>query len=544
MVDTTLTAQPAERADGRSGKRGHLGGAAPLLLRSLLAALGGVLIFLAFPPVGAWPLAPAGVAAVVLATHRQPVRRAALLGFLAGLGLFVPLLVWIKIMLAEVGVLSVGAWLGVAALQAAYLALMGAGLALVTRLPGWPVWSAALWVAQESLRGRFPFGGLTWGRLAFSQGDSAFTPYAALGGAPLVTFLVALTGTLFAFSLLVTWRLRSSRPLRSRGRAIVAATAVGVVAVPALGYAVPLPTGGRTVTVAAVQGNVPSSGLDAFGQAREVLDNHVAATHQLADRIRSGKVPEPDFVVWPENASDLDPYTNAYAHRSIEAAVRDVGVPFLVGALADGPDPEHIRNLSIVWNPDSGPGETYLKRRLVPFGEYVPFRDVITRFAEFYKEMRPKDIAAGTEPGGLTVGGVPLAVTICFDIAYDNVVREAVRTGGKLLVVQTNNASFGGTAQPEQQLAIERLRAVEHGRAVVVGATSGISAVIGPDGRLVEVSEPFTRELLVERVPLRGELTPAARLGAAPEWILAAIGGMAVVAAMVARRRAAREHDR
>lgn len=522
-MGSTLTADSVAgrlRAGPAAGGRlGRFWRAAP---RAVSAALGGVLIFLAFPPVGAWPLAPVGAAVTVLAAYRQRARSGALLGFLAGLGLFLPLLTWMQ----ALGVS--GVWVGLALLQSLYFAPLGAGLALVTRIPGWPVAAAGLWVAEEAVRGRFPFGGLTWGRLAFSQGDSVFTPYASLAGAPFVTFLVALTGGLAAWAVLGAWRRRIP----------VAATAgAAAIALPALGLAVPVPTDGRDITVAAVQGNVPRTGLNAFGQRQAVLNNHVEATHLLADAVRAGRLARPDLVVWPENASDLDPYANPQARRLIDDAVRDVGAPVLVGAMRD----DYTRNIGIAWDPETGPGETYVKRHLVPFGEYIPFRDVLTRYIDLIERLRPRDVVPGTEPGSLTVGGIPIADAICFDIAYDRTVREAVNGGSKLLVVQTNNATYGGTAQPEQQLAIERLRAVEHGRAVVVAATSGISAIINPRGELLEVSEPFTRELLVQRVPLRGETTLADRLGATPEWALTGLGvvavGVAGAGSVRARRR-------
>lgn len=522
MAESTLSAEPAARSRGgraTGGRLHRLWRAAP---RAAAAVFGGVLVFLAFPPVGAWPLAPAGAGVVALVTYRRSARSGALLGFLAGLGLFLPLLTWM-------GVLGVsGVWVGLAILQALYFAPLGAGLALVTRLPGWPVATAGLWVAEEAVRGRFPFGGLPWGRLAFSQGDSAFTPYASLAGAPFVTFLVALAGGLVAWALLAAWRRRVP---------VAATVGAAAIALPALGYAVPVPADGRDVTVAAVQGNVPRTGLGAFGQRQAVLNNHVEATHRLADAVRAGRLPNPDLVVWPENASDLDPYANPRVRRLIDGAVRDVDTPVLVGAMRDN----YTRNIGIAWDPDTGPGETYTKRHLVAFGEYIPFRDVLTRYIDLIERLRPRDIVAGTQPGSLTVGGIPIADAICFDVAYDNTVREAVNGGSQLLVVQTNNATFGGTAQPEQQLAIERLRAVEHGRSVVVAATSGISAIISPSGQVLDISEPFTQQLLVERVPLRGETTLADRLGAIPEWVLAGGGvlalGVAAAGSLRARNR-------
>ncbi len=535
MADTT-TAEEAEAGQPPAFRhtRGRVATANRVIVRPLAALAGGVLVFLAFPPLGVWPLAPVGAGLVVLAAHRERPRRGALLGFLAGLGLFLPLFTW-------VGVLGTDVWIGLASLQAAYLALLGAGLALVTRLPGWPVWSAALWVAEEALRGSFPFGGFTWGRLAFSQGHSAFTPYASLGGAPFVTFLVALTGGLAAYALLTVWRVRA-RPLPEvprRGRLGVGAAAlVAAIAVPSLGYAIPLPTSGeRTVTVAAVQGGTPNAGLPAAGTPTEaVLRNHVEATHRLARAVRAGKVPKPDFVVWPETYAGLTPYEDAYLRTLIEGAVGDIGVPVLVGAYVRGVGPPGLRNAGIVWNPRSGPGETYVKRHLVPFGEYIPFRDVLIRYFERLEMVGP-DRIPGTQPGVLPIAGTTIADTICFDVAYDHVVREAVVGGGRLITVQTNNNTYLYTGQPEQQLAIERLRAVEHGRAVVVAATSGISAVIAPDGELLEVSQPGRQQVLVERVPLRSELTLADRLGTAPVWTLAATGLVAAVVAVAGSAR-------
>jgi len=474
------------------------------------AALAGLLLYLGFPPADLWPLAPVGVAALTWVTAGQSARRGAALGLLAGLGEFVPLLHW------SGAIAGPGAWLALAVLEALFFLPLGAALALVSRLPGWPVWTALLWVGQEALRDRLPFGGFPWGRLAFSQADSPLAPLASLGGAPLVTFAVAAVGG------------APAALLRRSGR-VWALPAVALVAVALL---TPTPTGGVPTTVALVQGNVPRLGLDFSAQRAAVLTNHVQATHQLAQDIRAGRTPRPDLVIWPENASDLDPYTDLPARRAIDGAVRDIGVPTLVGALTDGPG-RFLSNRGIAWDPVRGPGASYVKRHPVPFGEYIPLRSLARRITARVDRVA-RDFARGDRPGVLTLGSTVIGDVICFEVAYDGVVRDVVTGGGKLVVVQTNNATFGRSPETTQQLAMSRLRAVEHGRTVLVAATSGLSAVIAPDGRVMQRSAVFTRDLLVQRVPLRTARTLSDRLGVLPELLLA-LGALGVT--LVAARR-------
>jgi apolipoprotein N-acyltransferase len=495
----------------------------------LVPAAAGLGLNLAFPPYDAWWIAPAAVAALAAAVHRRSARFGALAGLAFGLGFFVPLLQWSGI---YVGALP---WLLLALSQAACLSALGAGIALVSRLPAAPLWVAALWVAEEAARSRAPFGGFPWGRLAFSQADSPAAGLAALGGAPLVTFAVALAGALLAWAAL--------RLPRSAWEAAAAAGAAGAAAlVIAVGAAVPRPPAspsggpggpGDAGTVALVQGNVPRLGLDFNAQRRAVLRNHVAQTLELARRVGRGELRRPDVVIWPENASDVDPYADAEAAGLIAAAARAVGVPVLVGAVVAGPG-RLVSNTAIVWDPRTGPGQTYVKRHPVPFGEYIPMRR-LARVVSDKVDLVPRDFAAGGRAGVLDAGGLRLGDVICFEVAYDGLVRDTVRGGAQLLVVQTNNATFGRSAESAQQLAMSRLRAVEHARTVVVAATSGISAVIAPNGSVAEQTRIFTPDLLVHPIAKREDQTVAARLGSAPEWLVAIVGVVAIGAAALPR---------
>lgn len=498
-------------------------------LRTGLAALFGIALGLAFPPYDLWPLSLAAVAALSLLTRGRTARQGAWTGFAFGLPFFLILLKWLH-------VVGWDAVFGLSVAEALFLTLLGAALALTSRLPGWPLWSACLWVAEEWARDRLPFGGFPWGRLAFAHTGSPFTPLAALGGAPLVTFAVALAGALLAACAVALWQLRANGSLR---RAVPALEAFGLAAAVTLaGVLVPVPTkADDTVDIAVVQGNVQQPGMDFLGRPMMITDNHAKATEKLAADVKAGRAKKPDLVIWPENSSDLDPYQYPQAYDRIDEAVKAIGVPVLVGALVDHPSKKgYVFNEGIVWDPKKGPGASYTKQHPVPFGEYVPFREqlskVITRF-----QRVPRDFYPGDHTGVLHVGPARLGDVICFEVAYDQIVHDTVDAGARALVIQTNNATYGGSGQPEQQLAMSKLRAVEHGRAVVTAATSGISAVVAPDGKITHRIPEFTRGVVSARIPLRDETTLADRVGAAPEWVLAIVGLLSCAGAVVVGRR-------
>ena len=497
--------------------------------RVALAIASGVMLALAFPPVGASLLAPPAVAAFVIATFRTTVWRGALLGAIQGAVSFAILLRWMTVVGGD-------AWVLLVALCAFWIAIVGAGQALVTRLRWWPLWVACVWVLQEALRDRIPLGGFPWGRLAFAQTATTLTPWAAIAGAPAVTFATALAGAVLAFLVLVV----VARPVA--WRRWVASAAVGLAAIGLVGLVVPRPVAGQgdpeTTVAAVIQGGVPSTGLTVADERREVLQRHLAQTLRLAQDVAAGEVPQPDVVIWPENAVDIDPYADRGVAAELTAAARAVDAPILVGAIIDAPgDPTRIANVGIVWDPQTGPSDIYMKTHPVPFGEYIPFRSLIAPLVGRLDRV-PRDMAPGDKAGVLQAGPVVLGDVICFEIAYDEVVHDAVTSGGRVIVVQTNNATFAGLGQPEQQVAMSRLRAVEHGRAVLVAATSGISAVIAPNGAVVAEIDEANVGYLVESVPLRDSLTLADRVGQVPEWILAALGLAAMVWAAVRRRGA------
>lgn len=497
-----------------------------VLLRAVIAASAGMLLYLSGPPRTLWWLAPIAFAALALVVYGRRTRAGFGYGLCFGLGYMVPLLAWTGVFVGPV------AWLPLSAAEALLVALSGAALAVVMRLPAWPVWGALLWVAGEVLRGLFPFGGFPWGNVAFTQPDGIYLPLATIAGTPLIALAVALTGFGAAALVrtLVVDRRRTPRKVLAPALAMVLPVAAAFGAIPLVGT----DANDGTAVVAIVQGNVPRAGLDFNSQRRAVLDNHVERTEQLADDVIAGSAEQPDLVIWPENSSDIDPYRNPDAWAGIERAARAIDAPIAVGSVLIGDD-DLPRNTVLLWDPERGPVEQYTKRKLQPFGETMPWRSFFRLFTPTVD--RAGRFVPGERPVVFDMANARVGLATCYEVAFNDVVRESV-AGTNLLAVPTNNATFGHSEMTYQQLAMDRVRAVEHGRSVIVSATSGVSAFVHPDGSVSQRTGMFTDAAPVERVALRSTTTLSDRLGSSPEWVMSLAGLAALAAAVVIRRRA------
>ena len=505
----------------------------PRRFASLILAVGGGLVTeTAFPDKSWWPMAFLGVALLVLALRRDSARWGALVGFAWGIAFFLPhiwwanyavgVIPWIALSVAEAGIVALGCAVWVWTRR---------GRVLSRRTLGQSVPFAIVWIGTEQLRQVWPFGGFPWGRLAFSQADGPLLRLASLGGAPLVSAAVAAVGFLLAVAWLSVRRLNI---LRGPTAVLLAAVIVG-----GSGF-IPLATQAEsgTLRVGAVQGNVASPGLGAFNNAREVLNNHVAGTEALLEQVEPGSL---DVVLWPENASDINPRADADAAALIEVAAQDIGAPILLGT--DRYESDARYNDMVLWVPGEGSVFSYSKQIPAAFAEYIPMRDIARIFSPAVDLVRT-DMAPGTERAVVPVESarlgrtVPLATVICFEVAYDAVIREAILAGGELLVVPTNNASFGYTTESTQQLAMSRLRAVEHGRATVQISTVGVSGIIAPNGVVLQETELFAPAQLVAELPLRTSLTVADRLGDWPIIMATALALLGLLAGIVTGRPA------
>ena len=529
----------------------------PRLLTLAVAATGGWVTDAAFPQRSWWPLAIVGVAALVWSIQRDSARWNFLVTWLWGLGFFLPHLWWANY---AVGVIP---W---AALSVAEAAIMAGGVAAWTwirrgvwiRDKRWlhaPLFALS-WVVAEQLRQVWPFGGFPWGRLAFSQVDSPLLSLASVAGAPLVSFAVALAGFFLASA--VQW-LTMGRRAAARGEGQQRAGGPGSVAprdgeggrwrgvltsgvatalVLAIGALLPLPSTAAqsgTLRLGAVQGNVSQPGLGAFANAREVLNNHARGTHELAEQVGQGNL---DLVVWPENGTDVNPRADSAAAEVVDNAAQAAGAPILLGTDRYGTDTEGNRarfNEMVLWEPGDGAQFAYAKQIPAAFAEYIPMRSVARLFSPAV-DLVPVDMAPGTKKAVVPVEvprlghAVQVGTIICFEVAYDALIRESVQAGAQMLIVPTNNASFGYTAESMQQLAMSRLRAVEHGRTTVQISTVGVSGVIAADGTVRHETDLFTHEYFAADIPLRTTITIADRLG---DWPMIIATGLAVLALLL-----------
>jgi apolipoprotein N-acyltransferase len=482
---------------------------------SLLTALaGGLLLAAAFAPAGIWPLAAAGPALLAIALSGRSLRASFCAGLVFGVAFFFPLLSW---------VLNVAwyAWVALAGAEAVIFAVFAIGQRVLLRLRAWPVAVAGWWVAAEAFRDRWPWGGFPWGRLAMSQAGAPTAGWAAVGGAPLLTFTVALAGGVLAWFLLTAlagpgaWRTR-----RTAVAALALAATAGLAVIPAILPLDPVSSHARTAQVAAIQGDVPRErSLAAQINDSMVTANHAAATITLAGQVRDHERPKPALVIWPENSTDLDPYFYPAIYDELARATDAIDAPLLAGEVLQDP----LRNVGQLWLPGVGPtNQIYTKRKLVPFGEYIPFRSILSKITSL-TALQPVNFTPGHKAVVFRVGAIRLGDVICYEIGFDSLVRSEVNAGANLLTMQTNDATFewdGQTGETGQQLAMARIRAVESDRAVVVASTTGYSAIIAPDGRLIEKTGTWRRAILEARLPLISYTTLADRAGPWPEYAI------------------------
>ncbi len=496
----------------------------PLWAAALAAVLGGFVLDAAFPAIGWWPLAFAGVALALVGLIGRSAWGAVAVGAVFGATFYLVHIAWIT------RYLGVVPWFALAGLETVFFAVGSIPMALAYRwlprlLPGrWgrtivlPALVAGLWTAREQFMGSWPYTGFPWGRIGMSQSESPLAHLASWVGVSGLTFVMVFVTA----AAIEAVRLRFWRGVPAAVPAVVAAGVL--LAVPAFPT-----TDAGTYRVGSVQGNGPAGYFD-DREPYDVLRAQLAATEEIAD--------EPmDLLVWPEGGIDADPLSNSSVARALDRLSTRVDAPLLVNAATTRG--EDIFNTSMLWQAGAeNPMALHDKSRPVPMGEYVPDRWFYEAIAPDLINLIQREYTPGTNAPFIDVAGIGVGLAICFDVLYDDIVWSGARDGAQLYVFQTNNADFRDTDENLQQLAFARMRAVETGRSVVNISTVGTSQVIAPDGRVIEGLPAGEAGAMLTDVPLRTGLTLAVHIGGAVQLLLGwgSLAGLIVAGAFVMRR--------
>ena len=447
-----------------------------------MSALSGLLLSAAFEPISLWWVAPIALALEMFALSQSERKYLSVLAFALTFNLV--LLHWTSTYVGSVPwvILAVG-------LSVFYLPLVAVKRLGIAFFP-------LIFIVLEEIRNRFPFQGFGWARIAYSQADAPYAKIAAHGGAVALSAITVLIGLVLFFLFHKQLRILILLPL------LIVLVPINVQM-------------NQTTQALMIQGNVPKLGLDFNSRAKEVFFNHVKETDIALKE--NGKV---DFILWPENSVDVDPFRNP----EVFEALNSYKFPIIVGAIV-GRDDE-ILNTSILWTKESQ--NVYIKQHLTPFGEYIPLRSLASKISPFVDDVR--DFSPGDESTIFTVDKANIAPVICYELLDDQILEKAAKSSN-LFAVQTNSATFGDSAQSAQQLQITRIRAIEHSRNILSVSTTGYSAVIDYNGKVLQKSDMGAAQHLYAEIGLISSVSPRDRYG---DWALV----MTLIWLLIVTRRA------
>ena len=434
----------------------------------LLSALSGLLLSAAFEPLALWLIAPIALAIEMFALTRNERKYLSVLIFALTFNL--GLLHWTSIYVGSVPwiILAIG-------LSIVYLPLAAVKRLGISFFP-------LIFIILEEIRNRFPFQGFGWARIAYSQADAPYAKITAHGGAVALSAITVLIA-LFLFGL-------TQKQLRI------------LILLPLLLIFQPMHVNtNQSINALLIQGNVPELGLDFNSRATEVFYNHVKETKKALQD--NDKV---DFILWPENSVDVDPFRNPEVFDTLNSYKQ----PLIVGAIVG--KREEVLNTSILWTKDAQ--NVYVKQHLTPFGEYIPLRSLAGKISPLVNDVR--DFSPGNASVVFKIGAAKIAPVICYELLDDQILQQAAKSSN-LLTVQTNSATFGDSAESAQQLQITRIRAIEHSRNVLSVSTTGYSAIIDYNGKVLQKSNMGTAQHLYATVGLITSTSPRDRYG---DWAL------------------------
>jgi apolipoprotein N-acyltransferase len=483
------------------------------------SVISGVAVALSLPPWGWWPLAFVGAAVLYWRLAGLRLRTRLLAGWLAGLGCYVPGLFWARAF----------NWYGAAVLMAAEALSTAVAAGLVPPVRGRLPAFVGAFTLLEAVRMTWPFGGLPIGGVFLGQAGGPLLGAARLGGPLLLTAVVWLGGAgLGELAVQVVAGRRTDDRARTWWPVPpgTVAGAVAVLLVVVIGVAGALAADGgppvRRISVAAVQGGGRRGFSEREVSSATVYTAQLAATSVIGQR-DGGRTPQ--LVLWPEDVISLaGPLAGTPPAATMAELARQLRTTVVAG-VTETVSSTAFRNLVVAWGPSGRVIGTFEKVHRVPFGEYVPYRSFFAHFANL--SAVPLDAIPGAGTGLLRTPAGPLGVMVSYEVFYAERGRSSVRAGAELLVVPTNTSSYATSQVPAQEVAADRVQAVEEGRDLVQAAPTGFSTVVDDRGDVLQRTDLGRRQVLLATVGLRTGRTVYERTG---EWPVLVLAGLAVLA--------------
>ena len=514
----------------------------------LPAIISGLLMTAAFPKIGLSTLAWVALVPLCIALRERSPKEAFRIGMVAGLAHYLTLLYWVVFTMRTYGYLPWWQCASLLVLLAAYLALYTGLFALaVVRLCQKPfhlvLLAPVLWVALEYIRS-FLLTGFTWGTVGYSQFNRLhIIQISDIFGVYGISFLVVLfNAAVYVLLLFLAQKQWRDNPVDKR-QAILAvvlpltlislALVYGKMRIRALDSAMAEALSPR---VAVIQGNID--------QARKWDPAfQIGTTKKYVDLTLSAVPHQPDLVVWPETATPFYFEASPKLTRLVTDAVRQSGIGLLVGSPSvQGTAGSHAYyNSAFMVAPDGRATGRYDKVHLVPFGEYVPLKRVLSFVGKMVAQVG--DFSSGEKGRTLAWGenGPPIGVQICFEIIFPGLSRSLVKNGAGILVNLTNDAWFGKSSAAYQHFSMAVFRAVENRRSLVRCANTGISGFVDPVGRIMARTALFEDAVVVKAVPILTGKTVYTRIGDVLPMVCLIVLGVLMGWPMIRDRQAVQE---
>ena len=464
-----------------------------LQTKIFLGAIAGIIVARSFATTNTWFLIPIGIAIWWAGTHKRKLSDYMFFSFSFSIWFWFTHISWLSLV-------GIDAYILLATLMSLIYGFSGYLMYKVRNLYFPFVWYALIFISIETLTDYFPFGGFPWGKLAYASADAPWANLMPFGSAPLVTFAILIIAVL----LIPTLGFAIQKAFTP---AIVFTITIIVLNLALLNLNSFEQKPNGTIDLAIIQGSVPRSGLLFNEQKTEVLKFHINETNALLQ----GNNRIIDAIMWPENSIDVDPFENKDANFLISSLLDKYQIPLLSGAVVQKSG--GLENSVLLWDPISKTIEDrYVKSILVPFGEYLPFRETLSKYIKRF-DLIPQDFIPGNNSSNLVIGNTKISPIVCFEVAWNKTLIEQINTGGEIVSVHTNNATYAFSNQLDQQFVMTRLRAIETGREVVVSATTGISSHIDNKGNILWQSKEFVPESKIVTAKLYSNINFAMKHG-------------------------------